>query len=158
MRVKLAFSTLAAAFLVASLASCEKKTDCKLVIKTVDVAGMPLGNTAVRLYANVKTASGSTVEADLKAEGERHSDAMDVIELRAWVDSFVREVDAFAAQEAISNAPYLKQLIADRELSKQRMLHWLEHGSESNVSLIPEKNYLTDPIKKFWHEVRGIFS
>lgn len=69
MRVKLAFSTLAAAFLVASLASCEKKTDCKLVIKTVDVAGMPLGNTAVRLYANVKTASGSTVEADLKAEG-----------------------------------------------------------------------------------------
>jgi hypothetical protein len=96
--------------------------------------------------------------ADLKAEGERHNDAMDSIELRAWVDSHVREVDAFAAQEAISNAPYLKQLQADKELSKQRMLHWLQNGSESNTALIPEKNYITSEVKKFWHEVRGIFS
>ena len=124
---------------------------------TIDKAGsdLALANTK---YQNKLLEYKTKLFADLKAEGERHSDAMDVIELRAWVDSFVREVDAFAAQEAISNAPYLKQLIADRELSKQRMLHWLEHGSESNVSLIPEKNYLTDPIKKFWHEVRGIFS
>jgi len=69
MRVKLVFSALVASFLVASLASCEKKTDCKLVIKTVDAAGMPLGGTAVKLYANVKTSSGATVEADLKASG-----------------------------------------------------------------------------------------
>lgn len=49
--------------------SCEKKTDCKLKITTVDAAGMPIANIKVKLYANVKTASGSTVEADLKAEG-----------------------------------------------------------------------------------------
>lgn len=49
--------------------SCEKKTDCKLNVVTVDAQGMPLSNVKVKLYANVKTASGSTVEADLKAEG-----------------------------------------------------------------------------------------
>lgn len=96
--------------------------------------------------------------ADLKAENERHRDAMDVIELRAWVDSHVREVDAIAAQEAISNSPYLKQLQADKELSKQRTLHWLQHGSHSNTALIAEKNYVTNPIRKFWQEVRGMFS
>lgn len=49
--------------------SCEKKTDCKLTITTVDAAGVSLSNLKVKLYANVKTSSGSTVEADLKAEG-----------------------------------------------------------------------------------------
>lgn len=49
--------------------SCEKKTDCKLNIVTVDAQGMPLSNVKVKVYANVKTSSGSTVEADLKAEG-----------------------------------------------------------------------------------------
>ena len=49
--------------------SCEKKTDCKLNITTVDAQGMALSNVKVKVYANVKTASGSTVEADLKAEG-----------------------------------------------------------------------------------------
>jgi len=34
----------------------------------------------------------------------------------------------------------------------------LQHGSQSNISLIPEKNYITHPIKKFWQEVRGIFN
>lgn len=49
--------------------SCEKKTDCKLTVKTVDSAGNPFPNANVKLYANVKTQSGTTVEADLKAQG-----------------------------------------------------------------------------------------
>lgn len=49
--------------------SCEKKTDCKLTITTVDTAGRPFPNAKIKLYANVKTSTGATVEADLKAEG-----------------------------------------------------------------------------------------
>lgn len=49
--------------------SCEKKTDCKLTIKTKDIDGFPVAGAAIKLYANVKTSSGSTIEADLKAEG-----------------------------------------------------------------------------------------
>lgn len=122
----------------------------------IDKAGseLSLANTK---YQNKLEEYKTKLFADLRAEEERHNDAMDVIELKAWVDSHVREVDAIAGQESITNAPYLKQLQADRELSKQRMLHWLQHGSDSNVSLIPQKNYITNPIQKFWHEVRGIF-
>lgn len=49
--------------------SCVKKTDCKLTVTTLDSAGLPLANANVKLYANVKTQSGTTVEADLKATG-----------------------------------------------------------------------------------------
>ena len=58
-------------FLLATLviSSCEKKTDCQVNITTVDANGNALGGVTVKLYANVKTSSGSTVEADLKAQG-----------------------------------------------------------------------------------------
>lgn len=70
MKVKLFISSIAIALLTLVLnTSCQKKTDCKLTIKTVDSAGMPLGSALIKLYANVKTSSGATVEADLKAEG-----------------------------------------------------------------------------------------
>ncbi len=69
MKVRL-FAACTGLLLVLGLStSCEKKTDCKLNIVTVDSKGMPLSNVKVKVYANVKTASGSTVEADLKAEG-----------------------------------------------------------------------------------------
>lgn len=55
--------------IISALNSCQKKTDCKLVVKTVDSTGVALSNVEVKLYANVKTASGATVEADLKAQG-----------------------------------------------------------------------------------------
>ena len=70
MKIKLFVSYLALSFLIVGFtASCEKKTDCKLTVNTVNAAGSPIANIKVKLYANVKTSSGSTVEADLKAEG-----------------------------------------------------------------------------------------
>ena len=70
MKAKLFISSLAISALTIGLStSCEKKTDCKLTVKTVDAAGMPVANANVKLYANVKTSTGATVEADLKAEG-----------------------------------------------------------------------------------------
>lgn len=70
MKLKLFVSYFAVACLTLALnTSCQKKTDCKLTIKTVDAAGFPVAGAAVKLYANVKTSSGATVEADLKTEG-----------------------------------------------------------------------------------------
>lgn len=59
----------ASAIVLMAVTACDKKTDCKLTVKTVDSSGLPLANANVKLYANVKTASGATVEADLKAQG-----------------------------------------------------------------------------------------
>lgn len=70
MKFKLFIATLATAFLTIGLStSCEKKTDCKVTIKTIDSAGFGVSNVKVKLYANVKNSTGATVEADLKAEG-----------------------------------------------------------------------------------------
>ena len=71
MKLKLFFATLALGLITLGLnSSCQKKTDCKLIITTHDVVGNAVGGATVKLYANVKTASGATVEADLKAEGQ----------------------------------------------------------------------------------------
>ena len=56
-------------FVVAFNNSFQKNTDCKLVIKTQRENGNIVSGANVKLFANVKTSSGSTVEADLKAEG-----------------------------------------------------------------------------------------
>lgn len=70
MKLKLFIATLAFAFLTIGLStSCEKKTDCKVTIKTLDSAGFGVSNVKVKLFANVKNSTGATVEADLKAEG-----------------------------------------------------------------------------------------
>jgi hypothetical protein len=64
------FTTIIALGLILGVStSCQKDTDCKLTITTVDSVGNYLPNATVKLYANVKTSTGSTVEADLKAEG-----------------------------------------------------------------------------------------
>ena len=70
MKLKFFITCLAISCLTLAVStSCEKKTDCKLTVKTVDSAGNALGNVIIKLFANVKTSSGATVEADLKAEG-----------------------------------------------------------------------------------------
>jgi len=60
-----------AGFLISSLAltnaSCTKNTDCVATVNCVDSVGVPVNNAAVLLYATIKTASGGTVTADLKA-------------------------------------------------------------------------------------------
>ncbi|MBA3682368.1 MAG: hypothetical protein H0W73_14590 [Bacteroidetes bacterium] len=60
-----------AGFLISTFAltniSCQKNTDCVATINCVDSLGLPVDNAAVLLYATIKTSSGGTVTADLKA-------------------------------------------------------------------------------------------
>lgn len=75
MKLKFFISSLLVASLTVVLSSsCEKKTDCKLTVITVDSLGKPLAGVKIKLFANVKTSTGATVEADLKAEGISDAD------------------------------------------------------------------------------------
>lgn len=67
--MKLFATVIAFAIILGVNTSCQKNTDCKLTITTVDSVGNFLANATVKLYANVKTSTGATVVADLKAEG-----------------------------------------------------------------------------------------
>ena len=70
MKIKLFIASLAfGAITLVFNSSCQKNTDCKLTILTKDSIGNALSGATVKLYANVKTSTGATVEADLKATG-----------------------------------------------------------------------------------------
>ena len=57
------------AFIILPNVSCDKKTDCTARIICKDSLDQAMPNATVKLFANVKTATGGTVTADLKAEG-----------------------------------------------------------------------------------------
>ena len=70
MKLKLFIATLAFGLItLITNSSCQKHTDCKLIITTNDALGNAVPAATIKLYANVKISSGSTVEADLKAQG-----------------------------------------------------------------------------------------
>lgn len=47
--------------------SCKKNTDCVANIQCLDSTSAPMSDANVFIYANVKTTTGGTVTADLKA-------------------------------------------------------------------------------------------
>jgi hypothetical protein len=96
--------------------------------------------------------------ANLEKESQRHSDAIDIIELQAWIDSQMVEVDMQAKFETISNKPLLAQMKADDEYEDKKIQHILENGSESDLRLIPRKQFSTNPVIKMWNKAREIFT
>jgi len=64
------FMAMGVVFASAFYVSCNKNTTCKVNVKCVNAkSGAPVSGADVKLYAPVKTASGGTVEADVKATG-----------------------------------------------------------------------------------------
>lgn len=57
--------------------SCNKDTTCKVNVKCIQASsGAPVSGADVKLYAPIKTTSGSTVTADVKAEGTTNADGV----------------------------------------------------------------------------------
>ncbi|WP_414623870.1 hypothetical protein [Calothrix sp. CCY 0018] len=123
----------------------------------IDKAGsdVTLENTR---YSNLMEEYNTKLFAQLESEYQRHDDAMDVIELQAWVDTQMATVNAKANLESISNKPFLAQMKADDDYENKKIKHLLENGSDSDLSLIPRKQFSTNPVVRFWNEIRRIFS
>jgi hypothetical protein len=56
-----------AGFIIFTLASCQKETDCIAVVTCQDSLGNPVNNANVLLYAKVKNSAGVTYTADITA-------------------------------------------------------------------------------------------
>ncbi len=109
-------------------------------------------------YNNLIEEYKASLFAKLSAEDQRHDDALDVIELQAWIDTQMATVNAKASLESISNKPFLAQMKADADYEDKKIKHLLENGSDSDLSLIPKKHYSTNPVIKLWNNIRDIFS
>lgn len=96
--------------------------------------------------------------ANLEAEGGKHTDSMDLIKLKAWIDSHMRDVNSNARFEATSNKPYVAQMQADSDYEKEKALHLLDNGSDSDLGLIPRKHFTTNPVVRMWNGIRDFFS
>jgi hypothetical protein len=60
---------------LATVISCRKDTDCKVVVRCLDTLSRPVANADVLLYAPVKSPDGKTTyTADLKANDVTDSD------------------------------------------------------------------------------------
>lgn len=118
-------------------------------------ADLTLENTR---YNNLIEEYKEQLFANLDAENEKHTDSMDLIKLKAWIDSHMRDVTSNARFEATSNKPYVAQMQADRDYEKEKALHLLDNGSDSDLNLIPRKHFTTNPVVKMWNGVRDFFS
>lgn len=96
--------------------------------------------------------------ASLEAESIRHDDQMDLIELQAWVDAQMKDIDANAQFEEVTNKPLLAQLKANEDYENRKIKHILEYGSQKDLSLLPRKQYVTNPLRKAWDSVREFFN
>lgn len=109
-------------------------------------------------YSNLMEEYKAKLFAQLESESQRHSDSMDVIELQAWIDTHMATVNAKANLESISNKPFLAQMKADADYEDKKIKHLLENGSDSDLSLIPQKHFSTNPVVRMWNAIRDIFS
>ncbi|GAX45721.1 hypothetical protein NIES4075_67420 [Tolypothrix sp. NIES-4075] len=109
-------------------------------------------------YNNLIEEYKTSLFAKLESENQRHDDALDVIELQAWIDTQMATVNAKASLESTSNKPFLAQMKADADYENKKIKHLLENGSDSDLSLIPKKHYSTNPVIKLWNNIRDIFS
>jgi len=70
MKLKIAITTIALLGVICfTNTSCDKKTDCIGKVICVDSLGGLMSGANVQLFADVKTATGGTVTADLRANG-----------------------------------------------------------------------------------------
>lgn len=123
----------------------------------IDKAGGELALENTR-YNNLIEEYKTSLFAKLESENQRHDDAMDVIELQAWVETQMATVNAKASLESITNKPFLAQMKADEDYENKKIKHLLENGSDSDLSLIPRKEFSTNPLVKLWNNIRDIFN
>ncbi|ARV58004.1 hypothetical protein BZZ01_04540 [Nostocales cyanobacterium HT-58-2] len=82
----------------------------------------------------------------VKKEALRHSQAVDIMKLDAWLDKHMTIVDGKARLLQSSNRLELRQMDADLAYEAKVGEHVLKYGDDSKVELIPQKNYLTEGV------------
>lgn len=109
-------------------------------------------------YGHERTEMALDLKVKRGLENQRHVENMDMIKLKAFIDYHMSQVDQKASLEAISARPMQAQLAANQSYEVEKAKHLLTNGNESDLSLIPQKNYSTNPVVKFFQAIRGITS
>lgn len=124
---------------------------------TIDKARTSAGLENLK-YTHSQYEIAEGLKQGVRLENQRFSESMDMIKLKAFIDYHMSQVDHKAALEGQSARPGLAQMGADIQYEEAKTEHLLTYGSDSDLSLIPQKQFTTNPVVKLFRFVRGIVS
>ena len=78
---------------------------------------------------------------DKKKKSIRHQDNMQALQMEAEIAEVEQSANHEYRMQRLENRLPLKQIQADREYQSARLDHFLEHGDNARVDLIPEKRF-----------------
>lgn len=120
----------------------------------IDTAGNKVADAENR-YGHRKTELTKLAVEGFKLEGQRHKEAVNMIGLRALIDYQMSDVDYQTAAIEQTARPLLAQIDADKQHGVKVGQHLLTHGDSSDTSLIPKRQYVTNPVKQAWDTAKS---
>lgn len=76
-----------------------------------------------------------------RLEKQRHSNRMDYLQFKGYLDRFIRSVESDANMYSLSVLPEKKQRDADIQEKKMIIDEGLQHGSQARYDFIPKKDF-----------------
>ena len=77
-----------------------------------------------------------------EAEKVRHQYAINYIQLKAYIDTYLTKVDNDAKLIDQSNRPEVKQLEENNRYELAAAKHLIQHGNNARLDLLPQREYL----------------
>lgn len=97
-------------------------------------------------YVNQRNEVARAHQYSKQKEALRHRQTIDVMKLDAWIDKHMMTVDGNARLLQSTNRPQLRQMDADLAYEAKVAEHLLKYGDDSEVQLLPQKNYVTEGV------------
>lgn len=79
-----------------------------------------------------------------KAEHLRHQYAVNYIQLKSYIDSYMSTVDGDAKLLEQTYRPEIRQIEEDKRYELNAAKHLLQNGSEARLDLLPARDYIPD--------------
>lgn len=79
-----------------------------------------------------------------KAEHLRHQYAVNYIQLKSYIDSYMSTVDGDTRLLEQTNRPEIRQIEEDKRYELNAAKHLLQNGSEARLDLLPARDYIPE--------------
>lgn len=97
---------------------------------------------AQRKYGHQRKELAAEFVAAKDAEALRHEQAMNYIQLKAYIDAYISTVDGEARLVEQTNRPEWKQLDENLRYQNVEAKHLLQYGDASRIDLLPRRDYV----------------
>ena len=108
-------------------------------------------------YGHERREIGLKLRSDRALENQRHSESLDLIKLKAYIDYHMSQVDHLYSEQSQYARPNNAQIAADLNFRDERDKYLLAHGSDADLNNLPQKQYLTEGLVRKFRSVMSTF-